>query len=448
MPTISTDVLECYLNCQFKAHLKLRGENGVKSDYETMLLAARTELKRMAIEKLLASQPAARIPTEIPVALAALMEGHPLILSATLADNIFSLKYDGLKRVDGASKLGHFHYVPILFHEGHTVRTEQHRVLEVYGLLLSQIQGRQPERGILLHGPTCRSSSIRLDLDLRTTGRLLRGLKDLADPSESPPPLVLNDHCQICEFQQRCHAQAIQEDNLSLIRGMREKEVHNCAKKGIFTVTQLAHTFRPRRRGKRATPQTNHRYPALQALAIRDNRVYVFGTPQLPESPVRVYLDLEGKPDERFDYLLGCLIVADGTQRTLSSWADDRGQEPQMFDRLLEVLEPYESFTVFSYGSYEASFLKRMARRAEYVESAQHVLNSLVNVLSTVYSHVYFPTFSNGLKGRGGVLGMHMECPRCIRCAESRMALAVGAYTRRGMEGQAAHLQPRRLRSS
>jgi predicted RecB family nuclease len=33
------------------------------------------------------------------------------------------------------------------------------------------------------------------------------------------------------------------------------------------------------------------------------------------------------------------------------------------------------------------------------------VLNSLVNTLSLVYSHVYFPTYSNGLKEVGAYLG-------------------------------------------
>ena len=119
--------------------------------------------------------------------------------------------------------------------------------------------------------------------------------------AESPPRLILNDHCQVCEFRQRCHDQAVKEDNISLLRGMGEKEIKGYARKGIFTVTQFAHTFRPRRRGRRAPPKENHRYHALQALAVRDKRVYVFGTPQLPDRPRHVYLDIEGNPEEGFD---------------------------------------------------------------------------------------------------------------------------------------------------
>jgi hypothetical protein len=51
-----------------------------------------------------------------------------------------------------------------------------------------------------------------------------------------------------------------------------------------LTVTQLAHMFRPRRKGKRAPPRAGRHSHALQALAVRDKKVYVFGTPQLPTS--------------------------------------------------------------------------------------------------------------------------------------------------------------------
>ena len=96
--------------------------------------------------------------------------------------------------------------------------------------------------------------------------------------AESPPKLILNDHCQVCEFRQRCHEEAVQEDNISLLRGVGEKEVKRYARKGIFSVTRLAHTFRPRRKGKKQLQTTHKRHHALQALAIRDKKIYYVGT--------------------------------------------------------------------------------------------------------------------------------------------------------------------------
>jgi hypothetical protein len=58
-------------------------------------------------------------------------------------DDAFSLRFDGLKKVDGPSKLGDYHYVPVLLHGGGSVRKEQRLWLDACGLLLAVI-GRHP----------------------------------------------------------------------------------------------------------------------------------------------------------------------------------------------------------------------------------------------------------------------------------------------------------------
>jgi len=306
---VTRDILESYLNCQYKAYLKLQGEHGIKSDYEGLLIACRKEVKRTAIGKILARHTPDDVARDIYLTTAALRVGPAIVLDTTLEDDLLSLTFDGLKRVDGPSKLGDFHYVPMVFHEGPRVRHRQKLLLEVYGLLLSRLQGGQPDKGIVWYGQACKTMTVRLNQELRRTERSFRQVKDAATGG-SPPRLILNKHCQICEFRQRCDQQAVQEDSLSLLRGMAEKEINRYAKKGIFTVTQVAHTFRPRRRGKRSPPKHNHRYHALQALAIRDKRVYVLGTPQLPDAPVHVYLDIGCGGGRTVERLAG--IATDG----------------------------------------------------------------------------------------------------------------------------------------
>jgi predicted RecB family nuclease len=138
------------------------------------------------------------------------------VLNATLEDDLLSLSFDGLKRVDGPSKLGDFHYVPMLFHEGQKVGEEQRLLLELYGLILSQIQGRLPVNGLVWHGRDCKGMRVKLNSDVRRAARLLQEVKEMAN-SGSPPKLMLNNHCPVCEFRQRCHDQAVQSDDLSLL---------------------------------------------------------------------------------------------------------------------------------------------------------------------------------------------------------------------------------------
>src|SRR5262249_50587690 len=55
--------------------------------------------------------------------------------------------------------------------------------------------------------------------------------------------------------------------------------------------------------------------------------------------------------------------------------------------------------------------LKRMRKGVKHKKRVDRVLKSLVNVLSLVYAHFYFPTYSNGLKEVGACLGCSWSDP-------------------------------------
>ena len=407
---ITRDIIEAYIACKTKAHLKLTGQHGIVSDYEGFLLQTRQGVQEQAISKIVEMNPDNEVVRGITLTAAALRSGPSFVLDAILEDDLMRLRYDGLKRVDEPSKLGNFRYVPILFHGARKVGKEQRLLLELYGLALSRLQGQIPTSGYVWHGKECTTTRVRLGGDLRKTERLLREVKELVG-AESPPRLILNNHCQVCEFRQRCHDEAVREDNISLLRGMGEKEVKSYARKGIFTVTQLAHTFRPRRKGKRQVQRRNKRHHALQALALRDKRIYIFGTPELQTSPVRIYLDVEGDPDEGYVYLIGIIVVQGNSERKHSFWADGKDQEGRILEEFLAEVSKYENFLVFCYGSYERVFLQRMLKQAKRKDHVDKVLKALVNALSMIYSYFYFPTYSNGLKEIGGCLGFSWSEP-------------------------------------
>ena len=347
---------------------------------------------------------AEEVPRYIPLTTSALKQGALFLLDATLEDDLVSLEFDGLKKVEGPSKLGGFQYIPILFSEGEKVRKEQRLLLEMYGLLLARLQGQMPVHGIIWHGKECKETKARLNADLRKTERLLRDLKEMCN-AESSPKLILNDHCHVCEFRQRCHEQALNEDNISLLRSLGVKEIKNYARKGILTVTQLAHTFRPRRKPKRAAQSSKKRYHALQALAIRDKRLYVFGVPELKTSPVAIYLDVESTYEQGAVYLIGMIVVENGSETRYSLWADSQSHEQHILDQFLAIVNKYEDYLLFCYGGYEKTFLKRMGKAATDKKLVDKVLNRLINTLSLIYSYLYFPTYSNGLKDIGRCLG-------------------------------------------
>lgn len=408
---ITRNIIESFLNCKYEGHLKLAGQIGIQSDYQSLLATSRDVVRRLAFRKISACHEGEDVQQDIALTATALQRGAAFLLNSLLEhDDYLALVFDGLMRVQGPSTLGDFHYVPVLSFEGRRICKKQRALLEVYGLLLSRLQGRMPAFGILWHGSECRPSRVRIGTDVRTAGRLLEELRHIR-AGEASPQLVLNDHCAICEFRQRCHQQAVKEDNISLLRGVKEKEIKAYARKGILTVTQLAHTFRPRRKGKRAPPRPNRRVPALQALAVRDKRVYIFGTPQLPASPIHIYLDVEGNPEEDLDYLIGMIVVVGDREERHSFWAESKDQEQSIFEQFLAIVDRHDEFLIFSYGTYERVFLKKMRNQAAHAQQVDRVLRSLVNVLSLIYAHFYFPSYSNGLKAVGACLGCSWSDP-------------------------------------
>src|SRR5208283_5262907 len=95
---INREILEAYLYCKKKAHLKLAGQQGVVSDYEALLVENRQEVRHQAIGKILARNPEGEVVRDISLTAATLRAGASFVLNASLEDDLLSLSFDGLKR--------------------------------------------------------------------------------------------------------------------------------------------------------------------------------------------------------------------------------------------------------------------------------------------------------------------------------------------------------------
>jgi predicted RecB family nuclease len=310
----------------------------------------------------------------------------------------------------GPSRLGDFHYIPVVFDEAERPCKQQKDLLELYGVIIGGLQGKQPSGGMLIHGHACRALSIKLNPSGQWAQRVLQEIKEIQS-TETPPKLILNSHCSRCEFRHRCRAEATAGDDLSLLGGISAKEIRTYNRKGIFTVTQLSHTFRLRKPSKRSKKQSQPLHPALQALAIRDKKIYVLGTPHLPHATTRIYFDIEGDPHCQSTYLLGLIVERNGAEERHSFWADSPGEESQLFQHFLDVVDSLDDFYIYTYGSYEVAFLRRAIKRSDRDERDAQILARVVNVLSLVHAHIYFPTYSNGLKDIGWYLGFRWTAP-------------------------------------
>ena len=407
---LSNDVILGYLDCKYKAYLMICGETGIRSDYQRLMLELDKDFQALATAKTLHESTESLIQCGVNVTPSELENGLPLILHANLEKSPFHLHFDALKKVHGRSSFGEFHYIPVFFHNERTVR-EKHKIfLAIAGLMLGELQECQPKIGVIIYGQICRSVTIKLDKYQLMGRRIIEDLLAIAKLTFQPP-FTLCRHCRLCQFHERCRTEAKEMDDLSLLRGIGQKEIQRNHSKGIFTVNQLSYTFRPRRRGPRVKKQRHPYYYSLQALAIREKRVYIFNKPKMPNANAKVFIDLEGDSNARFVYLAGALIVEKGIEKTYSLWANSPDEEKDIFEELVRILRSLTRPYLFYYGSYESRFFRRMLSCTPIQDIEDLWLHRSMNIITAIYSNIYFPTYSNDLKEIGGFLGCNWSVP-------------------------------------
>jgi predicted RecB family nuclease len=110
-------------------------------------------------------------------------------------------------------------------------------------------------------------------------------------------------------------------------------------------------------------------------------------------------------------YLIGALTVSEGQEVFQSFWADQHSEEPEAFARFAEAVCRLDDFRVLHFGDYEIVALRRMKSRMpqRLHPKIDAILERATNLLSIIHPHLYFPTYSNGLKDIGRSLGFQRK---------------------------------------
>jgi predicted RecB family nuclease len=397
--TITSELFEAYLECPTKCWLRSQGETDGANAYANWTRAKSQTYRSKGIENLIEWVP------QNERAIAPSIAENPKAAKWRMGVDLLARKQDlesrlhAVERIPSEGRGKAAQFIPTRFIFTNKLGKNDKLLLAFDAFVLAEALGREIAAGKIIHGDDHATLKVKTSA---LAGEVRKRIERIASllSSLTPPDLVLKRHCAECEFQAPCRQKAMEKDDLSLLAGMSEKERKKLHSKGIFTVTQMSYTFRPRRTPKRAKNPAKPRYLALQALAIRENTVYIHGTPTLPQAKTEVYLDIEGLPDRDFYYLIGALIVSHGHEVFRSFWADTQSDEPAIFTRLAEAVSQLDDFRIFHFGDYDAVALKRMKSRLSEHHQTQidMILGKCTNTLSAIYPHVYFPTFSNNLK--------------------------------------------------
>jgi predicted RecB family nuclease len=262
---------------------------------------------------------------------------YPLIIGPIVIFDDTEAHIHALELIQPGKKMHHSLYMPIRFTPSEKI-TKNHRLqLASDAFVLGRIFGRVPISGKIIHGRRKRTLSIKLNGLIDEVESLVAKMR-MVLASGTPPDLVLIGHCSECEFEPRCRSNAIQNDNLSLLGGMSLMEIQKLRSRGIFTVTQLSYTFRPRKRSKRSLDKPLRYHHSLKALAIREKRIFVTGAWQQSEEQTPVYLDVEGIPDRNFYYLIGIRFMGGTSPVQRSFWANNGDEEKTIWQDFLQAI--------------------------------------------------------------------------------------------------------------
>ena len=298
-------------------------------------------------------------------------------------------------------------FIPYRFEFANKLAKEHKLLLAFDALLLCEALGRKVTLGKIVHGDNHATLKVKTPAFATEVRKRIKEVTALL-AGNSPPDLILNRHCGQCEFQTRCRTLAREKDELSLLSSLSEKDRRRLHGKGIFTVTQLSYTFRPRRRRREARGKQEKHHHSLRALAIRENKIHAVGIPDLKLTGTRIFLDVEGLPDRDFYYLIGISVQAAEGSVQHSFWADDAIGEKLIWKDFLGVLSKIKDPHLIHYGSYETTFLKRMCERHGFPPAGSQAATAVdhpTNLLSHIYAQIYFPTYSNALKEIADFLG-------------------------------------------
>jgi RNase_H superfamily/Transposase IS66 family len=131
--------------------------------------------------------------------------------------------------------------------------------------------------------------------------------------------------------------------------------------------------------------------------------------PNLSRQKIELFIDIEGIPDQHGYYLIGLLVREEDQINYHPFWADTANDEAQTWRSFIDKVKEYPNAPIYHYGNYEVRAIDVLSKR--HGIDMEGLKGRLVNINTQIYSKVYFPVRSNGLKEIGGFIGASWTLP-------------------------------------
>ncbi|MBV6640911.1 MAG: TM0106 family RecB-like putative nuclease [Cyclobacteriaceae bacterium] len=316
--------------------------------------------------------------------LKAMKEGYDYILQAGLYDGKWNGRADFLRKVNGPSNLGNYHYE--IEDTKLAIETKAGSVIQLclYSEILTKLQGRAPENmWVVKPGEDFPSDKFRYP-EFQSYYQLIKRQFEqrINNRPERTYPYPVSK-CSTCRWWKECDKKWHEDDHLCLIAGIQSMHLKELEKQGIGSLTSYAELPKPYLnepdQGSLATYEKIHKQSQIQLkgrkaggilyelLEITPER----GLNRLPEpDPGDVYFDIESDhfhEEGGLEYLLGyCYRDSNNDLIYQQIWSKNKKEERESFELFIDFLMDRwarnHGFYIYHYAPYEPGAIKRMAQ--------------------------------------------------------------------------------------
>jgi uncharacterized protein len=285
--------------------------------------------------------------------------------------------------------------------------------LTIYAKILEEVQGVFPEESAIINRDHERVPfSITEKHRIKTFDKVDEILSVIGGKK---PPLKLSSDCKSSPWYLQCVHEAEETNDIALLYRLDSRSHPTLREEGINTVADAA------KMNIGSLPKIPHASVAtlerikLQAQSLMTKEIVWTGNPNLPESSLNLYFDIEGDPLLQVQYLWGFWVVGDPEGKYakighvhkpedgkyfLYFLAEQPEDERAMWNDFLKWLEllPKEDITVWHYHHYEVDQCNALEEVYGGSKALHHFVSRFIDLSDVVQKNVIFPLYFYSIK--------------------------------------------------
>jgi len=312
------------------------------------------------------------------------------------------------KRFDQKSNFGNYYYAPVEIKSSKEIKKEQWMQLILYTKILDELQGVSSETVAVINRNHERIPFVIKETHRKKTfekiAEIIRVVKG------NKPPLKLTSTGKSSPWYAQCVEEAEKTSDIALIYDLDSRAYPALHEEDVNTVQDAADMQVEILPKIPYASQTTLQRVKLQAQSLVDGKLKWIGKPNLPNTKLNIYFDIEGDPLLQVQYLWGFWVVGDpdGKYAKIGKirqgdngkyyvyfLAEQVEDEKQMWREFLQWVDllPKENLTIFHYHHYEVDQCNALSKLYGGSDSLQLFISHFVDLCEVVIKNVIFPLY-------------------------------------------------------